>query len=175
VIIWIDFEGENMTGEFHNIKIQGMASAVPEYTEDNMSYTSVLGERRTKKQIRLTGVSKRHISSKYQRTSDLCYTAATALLDKLRWDKKDIKVFIMVTQSANYNIPSTSFFLQKRLGLGKDCIVFDVNLGCSSFNAGVHIASSLLQSCNVSDKAQRISWMQMFVQTVFFLARQVLL
>lgn len=142
-----------MVGRYSNVKIQGMAAAVPGYVEDNMNYASVLGQRRIKKQIRLTGVSKRHVSSKYQRTSDLCYRASVELLDKLRWDRQDIKIFIMVTQTGNYNVPSTSFFLQQRLGLAKDCVVFDINLGCSSFNAGVHVVSALLQTCNVSDKA----------------------
>ena len=142
-----------MFGKFDNVKIQGMAAAVPEIVEDNRNYASVLGERRIKKQIRLTGVSQRRVSSKYQRTSDLCYTAAAALLDKLQWKREEIKIFIMVTQTPNYNVPSTSFFLQQRLGLGKDCVVFDINLGCSSFNAGVHVVSALLQSCQLFDKA----------------------
>ncbi|MCH5265256.1 MAG: hypothetical protein J1F02_05105 [Lachnospiraceae bacterium] len=142
-----------MTGEFDNVKIQGMAAAVPGYVEENKSFESVLGARRTKKQSKLTGVFKRHISGPHQRTSDLCYAAAVRLLDKLEWNKEDIKVLIMVTQTPNYELPSTAFFLQQRLGIGKDCVVFDINLGCSSFNAGVHVVSALLQNCEVSDKA----------------------
>lgn len=142
-----------MIGEYSNVKIQGMAAAVPEYVEENQMFESVLGARRTKKQIRLTGVSKRHVAGPRQRTSDLCYVAATRLLDKLQWDKKEIKILIMVTQSANYEIPSTAFFMQKRLGLEKDCVVFDINLGCSSFTSGVHVVSALLQNCNIHDKA----------------------
>ena len=142
-----------MIGAFQNIKIQGMASAVPKIVEENENYKGILGDRRTKKQIKLTGVSKRHISGEHQRTSDLCYVAATALLKQLGWKKDEIKVLILVTQSANYVVPSTSFFLQKRLGLSKDCVVFDINLGCSAFNVGVHVVSALMQSCQVSDKA----------------------
>lgn len=142
-----------MLGEFQNIKIQGMASAVPGIVEENMNYVNILGERRTKKQIKLTGVSKRHISGTHQRTSDLCYAATVPLLEKLGWNKEDIKVLVYVTQGPNYVIPSTAFFLQKRLGLCKDCVVFDINLGCSSFNVGVHAVSALLQSCEIADKA----------------------
>lgn len=142
-----------MIGTFDNIKIQGMATAVPKIVEENMNYAEVLGERRTKKQIKLTGVSKRHISGIEQRTSDLCYAAAVPLLEKLSWNKEEIKVLIFITQKSNYQLPSTAFFLQKRLGLSKDCVAFDINLGCSSFNVGVHAVSALLQSCQVSDKA----------------------
>lgn len=142
-----------MIGTFQNIKIQGMASAVPGIVEENMNYVEILGERRVKKQIKLTGVSKRHISEKEQRPSDLCYAAAVPLLDKLGWDRSEIKVFIYISQDTNYVVPSTAFFLQKRLGLSKDCVLFDINLGCSSFNVGVHVVSALMQSCQVSDKA----------------------
>lgn len=142
-----------MIGSFNNIKIQGMAAAVPSLVEDNKNYASVLGERRTKKQIRLTGVAKRHVASPRQRTSDLCYRAATDLIAHLEWEKDDIKVLVLITQTGNYNVPSTAFFLQKRLGLSKDCVVFDINLGCSSFNAGVHVVASLMQNCNLHDKA----------------------
>lgn len=142
-----------MIGEFSNIKIQGMASAVPEYVEENANYACILGQRRTKKEMRLTGIYKRHISGKHQRTSDLCYAAAVPLMKKLDWKKEEIKVLIYITQGPNYALPSTAFFLQHRLGLSKDCVCFDINLGCSSFNVGVHVVSALLQSCKVSDKA----------------------
>lgn len=142
-----------MIGEFDNIKIQGMCAAVPECIEENKNFESILGPRRTKKQIRLTGVSKRHISERKQRASDLCYAAALSLLEKLKWSKDEIKVLIYITQGPNYRLPSTAFFLQHRLELPKDCVCFDINLGCSSFNVGVHVVSALLQSCNIHDKA----------------------
>lgn len=142
-----------MIGKFNNVKIQGMASAVPGYIEENDNFEHILGARRTKKQIRLTGVSKRHVAGRHQRTSDLCYAAAVPLMKKLNWKSDEIKVLIYITQGPNYKLPSTAFFLQHRLGIPKDCVCFDINLGCSSFNVGVHVVSALLQSCNVSDKA----------------------
>ena len=142
-----------MIGKFDNIKIQGMSSAVPEYVEKNISFENILGSRRTKKQIKITGVQERHISGGHQRTSDLCYAATLPLLAKLNWKREDIKVLIFVTQTPNYDHPSTAFFLHKRLGLEKDCLVYDLNLGCSSFNVGVHTVSALLQTCEMHDKA----------------------
>lgn len=142
-----------MIGKFNNIKLQGMCAAVPECIEENKNFESILGPRRTKKQIRLTGVSKRHISERKQRTSDLCYAATLPLLEKLKWSKNEIKVLIYISQGPNYKVPSTAFFLQHRLGIPKDCVCFDINLGCSSFNVGVHVVSALLQTCDISDKA----------------------
>ena len=141
-----------MIGRFSNVKIQGMATAVPKIVEENNGYESILGKRRTKKQIKLTGVFKRHISGKEQRTSDLCYAAAVPLIEKLKWKKEEIKVLVYITQVPNYVIPSTAFFLQQRLGLSEDCVCFDINLGCSSFNVGVHVVSALLQSCDIASQ-----------------------
>ena len=60
-----------MEGIIENIEIAGIASCVPKHFEDNMDYGNVLGERRVKRQIRLTGIRKRHTSNKNQRASDL--------------------------------------------------------------------------------------------------------
>lgn len=50
-----------------------------------------------------------------------------------------------MTQTPDYGIPATACVLQDRLGLSKDCLVFDVNLGCSGFTYGLNIVASLLK------------------------------
>ena len=50
-----------MEGIIENIEIAGIASCVPKHFEDNMDYGNVLGERRVKRQIRLTGIRKRQL------------------------------------------------------------------------------------------------------------------
>lgn len=141
-----------MDGIIKNINIKGIVSSVPSYIEDNYKYAKIVGEKRLKKQLRITGIKKRHVSGKHQRASDLCYSAAEKLIEELNWRKKDINVMIFVTQSPNYKLPSTAFFLQKRLGLSNECVVFDVNLGCSGFVVGVQIVSALLQQCSNGGK-----------------------
>lgn len=141
-----------MNGVFSNIKIQGISTAIPQNEESNENYEMILGKRRVKRQIKVTGVKNRRIVGKHQRASDLCYEAAIPLLKKLNWKPEEIEVLILVTQTPNYSIPSTAFFLQKRLGIPTNCMVFDINLGCSSFNAGVQVVSSLLQDCKKNAK-----------------------
>ena len=60
-----------MKGKFNNVKIEGVASAVPCYVMDNMDYVDLFGKRRVTKQIKMTGVRKHHMSLRYQKTSDL--------------------------------------------------------------------------------------------------------
>lgn len=55
-------------------------------------------------------------------------------------------MLIFVTQTPDYGIPATACVLQERLGISKDCIAFDVNLGCSGFSYGINIAASLLSN-----------------------------
>lgn len=135
-----------MIGEFINVKIKGITSVVPKDVEDNIDYAELVGEKRVKRQIKLTGVERRHVPNEYQKTSDLCTYAAEELIKKLDWNKDSIKYLILVTQIPDFEFPATSLLIQKRLGIGKDCLAFDVNLGCSGYVAGIQILSALLQS-----------------------------
>lgn len=142
-----------MNGEYSNIKIAGMASAVPSYVMDNMDYIEVFGKRRVVKQAKMTGVYRHHLSGCYQKMSDLCMRAAKELIDHLGWRRNEIKVLLFGTQSADYDLPSTSIDLSCRLGLEKDCMAFDFNLGCSAYDLGIQTAASLLQSQPEGTKA----------------------
>lgn len=134
-----------MEGRFTNITIEGIKAVVPSRIIENMMFAEVLGERRCKKQIKLTGVRERHISGKKQTSADLACAAGSQLLKELDWAPETIDVLIFATQNPIFTLPSTAFFLQKRLGIKKDCVVFDVNLGCSAATVGIQIVSSLLQ------------------------------
>ena len=51
----------------------------------------------------------------------------------MNFDKNKINAVIVVTQTAKNKLPSVSCILQDQLGLKKDIIAYDVNLGCSGF------------------------------------------
>ena len=135
-----------MNGKYSNIKVSGIASAVPSYVMDNMDYIDVFGKRRVMKQAKLTGVYRHHLSYRYQKLSDLCVSAAEKLLEHLQWNREEVNVLILCTQFADYEIPSTAIDLSERLGLGKDCMAYDINLGCSAFDLGMQTVGGLLQS-----------------------------
>lgn len=134
-----------MMTSFENIIIRGLSAAVPPTVEENITAKNVLGERRCKKQIKLTGIERRHVSVDGGNISDLCYPAAQQLMEHLGWASEEIKVLVLITQCPNYRVPSTSYLLQKLLKLSEDCVVFDINLGCSAFNVGLQVVGSLLQ------------------------------
>lgn len=141
-----------MDAKISKVKICGIASCVPDEVEKNDDLSDILGAKKVKKQIRMTGISSRHVSNKYQRSSDLGMKAVNDLLDDLGWERDSIGVLIYVVQTPDYVLPSTAIAMQERLGLSKECVAFDINLGCSAFNYGVHTVAALLESSNTAKR-----------------------
>lgn len=135
-----------MYGQYNNIKICGIAAAAPSQVIDNIECADKLGSRRAKKQVLLTGIKHRHCMMKGQSAADLSSFCAEKLLKKLEWDRDEIRVIVNVTQSADLHTPSTAMVIQKRLGIGTDCIAFDINLGCTGYVSGLQIVAALLQN-----------------------------
>ncbi len=142
-----------MQGEYNNIRIVGMAASAPEYCLDNNDFANVFGERRTKKQIKLTGVVRHHVSEGFQKASDMSFLAARKLIDHLGWSAEELKVLLYVTQSPDYGIPSTAFEISNRLGTNPECMVYDINLGCSGFDYGIQTVAALMQTQEEGSKA----------------------
>lgn len=140
-----------MYGQIDHVFVKGIKAVVPTTVKNNLDYVNILGERRCKKQLKVTGVRERHVSPTNQTSTDLALEAAKDLLNQMGWKKDEIDVLIFATQDPLFVLPSTAFFMQKELGLSKDSMVFDMNLGCSGALVGIQtIASLLLQGRNKS-------------------------
>jgi 3-oxoacyl-[acyl-carrier-protein] synthase-3 len=126
-----------------NVRISGMAAAVPQKEVSNLDYKWISVKERNQI-VKTIGVEKRHIAEKGQTTSDLCYAAADKLLNDLGWDRNEISALIFVSQSMDYIIPASSPILQDRLGLPKTCMALDIGLGCSGFVYGLSVIGSLM-------------------------------
>lgn len=137
------------SGILKNVEIKGIACAVPDNVVKNEEYYGVFGEQSVQKFINLTGVKKRHVALDAQCTSDLCYCAATRLMEKLAWEPSSIDALILITQTPDYAVPASACVLQYRLGLSEDCLAFDVNLGCSAYVYGVWLASVMIASADL--------------------------
>lgn len=131
-------------GRLENVRICGLAAAVPKRVIDNNEFTASMGNRRTKRQIALTGIERRHICGEGQSASDFATVAAETLLRRLGWRTDEVKLLIFVTQQADLARPSTAMLIQKRLGISNQCSCFDVNMGCSGFTVGLQIMGSML-------------------------------
>lgn len=135
--------------KINNVKISGLSTAVPRKVESNIGAQSAGGvSYEASDFIATTGVKERR-NDKSIITSDLCLRATEKLLTDLNWNKEDIEALVLVTQTGDYILPATSCILQDRLGLSKDCLCFDLGLGCSGWVYGLTTIASLMQTGNI--------------------------
>ncbi len=135
-----------------NIKISAIAGAVPTKIVKSMDYADRFGQEAVQKFIDMTGVEEHRETHELQTASDLGFAAAENLLQKTGVNKDDIGLLIFGSNSGDYRRPATACVLQKRLGINKNCAVFDVGLGCSAFCYCMGVAASML-NCSEADKA----------------------
>jgi 3-oxoacyl-[acyl-carrier-protein] synthase-3 len=109
-------------------------------------YEDIFGKDVVEDFSKKVGIVERRISEQEQTASDLAFVAARNLLERKKIDKSEIGILIFVTETPDYRIPATACILHKRLELEKDCIAFDVNLGCSGYVYGFQIVASLLEA-----------------------------
>jgi 3-oxoacyl-[acyl-carrier-protein] synthase III len=127
-------------------RIAGVASCVPPYVANNLDCGAKYGETEVRKVIAMAGVRQRRLAVANVTSADLCFEAAARLLDGLGWARDSITGLILVTQTPDYWLPSTSCVVHKWLGLSDHCLAFDVGLGCSGYPYGLYLAASMLNS-----------------------------
>jgi len=139
-----------MQGQFKNVKISGIASAVPAVIKslEEAAIQLNLSDFQVGRMKKDLGIGKRHVVNSHICASDLCRPAVKALLSELEYDPATIDAMIMVTQTPDYFQPATSCVLHGRLGLAKSCATFDINLGCSGYVYGLWLGSMIIHSGN---------------------------
>lgn len=135
---------------FKGIKITGIAGAVSNNWTSLESMITEENRDTIEKFSAMTGVYGRYEAGMYQTTADFCYAATKYLMAGKDVEPDSIQALIFVTQTPDYRIPATACVLHHRLGLAKDCLAFDVNLGCSGYTYGINIVASLMSSSNIN-------------------------
>jgi len=131
-----------------DITIRGISACVPKNEVHNIDYIHISAEE-MQKFMEATGVRHRRIADAKICTSDLCFTAAEKLINELNWDKSEIEILVLVTQTADYILPVTAAILQDRLQLSKECIAFDIPLGCSGYIYGLSVVSGMMKAAGL--------------------------
>jgi 3-oxoacyl-[acyl-carrier-protein] synthase-3 len=112
---------------------------------DNLSADLGFDPIEVRKVVAMAGVQQRRIVDAGVTSSDLCFEAASALLERLGWERDTISGLIFVTQTPDYFLPSTSCMVHQWLGLSDECAAFDVGLGCSGYPYGLYLAACMLR------------------------------
>jgi 3-oxoacyl-[acyl-carrier-protein] synthase-3 len=132
-----------LAAKMRGVRITGVSVAVPSTKKKTDDYVQYFGEKEIQRFKEATGIEARHISGPKQTASDLCYVAAKKLLEEKNRESQ-IDALLFCTQTPDYRSPATAFVLHKRLGLNKDCICFDINLGCSAFVTGLYTMAGMV-------------------------------
>lgn len=136
-------------GVMEQVAIRGISCVVPDNWLDNEAFVGRFGAENVEKFAKMTGVRRRCLTPPGQTASDMAFDAVQNLLAKTGWERSSVDGLIFVSQCPDYPIPATACVLQHRLGLGKDCLAFDVNLGCSGYVYGLFIAASMCRKNGV--------------------------
>ena len=135
--------------QFSHIKISAVSAAVPTEIVTVESFADRFGQDYVEKFQESTGVRQFRKTKKHQTASDLCYAAAENIIGKKGLNREDIGLAIFVAHSTDYRRPATACVLHKRLGLSKECVAFDIALGCSAFVYGLQVACSMMANSNI--------------------------
>ena len=94
----------------------------------------------------IIGVKKNFFTSTKTTTVDLCVDSTKRLIKNLKWKNKDIDLLIFVTQTPDFLMPSCSSIAHDKLNLKKNCVSFDINLGCSGYVYGLWNMYKIMQN-----------------------------
>ena len=134
---------------FNNIRISAVAAAVPKTVVKVDSFADKFGKDYVERFKETTGVHQYRKTKEHQTASDLCFTATEKIITEKKLNLSEIGALVFVAHSTDYRRPATACVLHKRLNLKKDCIAFDINLGCSAFVYGLQAVCALMQNSDI--------------------------
>lgn len=131
------------------VKLTSIVGVAPAYTEDNLVNTIFNDLDDAEKYVKTVGVRYRRVTDESTCTADLFAPAFNKQIELLKWEKSEVGILIVITQTPEYVLPLQSIILQDRLGLEKTCLCIDVPLGCSGYIYGSFLISTLMQAHNI--------------------------
>jgi len=125
---------------FYNIGIEAVSACVPKEVKSNHDLGYLIPQEEIAKVIDNVGIEERRYADVGVCSSDLCERAARKLFEDNDIDPSNIDALIFVSQTSDYHQPATAPLLQHKLGLGRGCLSFDINLACSGYVYGLATA-----------------------------------
>jgi 3-oxoacyl-[acyl-carrier-protein] synthase III len=129
--------------QLHNINIQAMISVLPSVQIDNRDILQGTAGQRI---MNSTGIFRRRIAAENETALSMSLRASEQLLLDNDISRQQCQLVVVVTQTPDYMLPGNAVQLQHALGLTKETVAFDVNLGCSGFIFGLWQIAQLIQS-----------------------------
>ena len=153
-----------MYSTFDKIKIKAIATSTPDRIERNVDLP--FDKDALNRVIDITGIEERRVADGDTCSTDLICHAAADLIAKEGIDPMDIGVMVLVTQFADYIVPSSAHIVQKRLGLSDNALAIQVNEGCSGYVYGLQLAYSLLTTNNTKYALVLVEYVMLVIRVL---------
>lgn len=141
-----------MDFQFKNKAITGILTILPsnevKFEEEIKFYN--FPQEKSLKLKEIMGYNTRRIFSEKACVSDIAVFGMRYLSEK---GLNNIDALIVVTQSPDYFMPSTSSVIHGRLGLSQDVFCMDINQGCAGYIVGLFQAFMLLDQPSINKVA----------------------
>jgi 3-oxoacyl-[acyl-carrier-protein] synthase-3 len=137
---------------FRNRAITGLLAVVPanerKFIDEMANFNFPLARSLKLKQV--MGYDAHRVVEDDVCASDLACFGLQHLFQNKLLNQDDIDALVVVTQSPDYFMPSTSSVIQGRLGLKVDMLCMDINQGCAGFVMGLFQAFLLLDQAAIA-------------------------
>ena len=124
--------------------IEGVGSYLPENIVTNAELAKKV-DTSDEWIVERSGITKRHIAAKEQKTSDLAIAAVEEALKAAGRDGKDVDLFVVATATPDHTFPATAARVQAALGR-PGVPSFDVQAVCSGFVYGLAVVDNFIKA-----------------------------
>ena len=124
--------------------VKGISAVTPNQIVKNDDFHDIFPKSKIEKFEAMSGIKSRFVCEKNEFASDLMKKAIVDVANNVGWELAEVDALIVVSQSPEFRFPATACVLQDQLGLSKDTIAFDINLGCSGYIYGLKVIESML-------------------------------
>lgn len=128
-----------------NVSLRGVTGTVPDNPVKSSDF-DFFTEKDAETFDNTVGIKNRYIAPDSVCASDLCYEAASRLLEGLHWEKESIDILVFSSVTGDYKTPPTSGILQDRLGLPQSTFVVDLPMGCCGCLYAINVAGNMLST-----------------------------
>lgn len=129
-----------------NFKVRGISTCVPPVRASNTRDAKGIDPADVRKVVAMAGVEYRHVSDGSITSTDLCRQACGELMAAIGWTPETVDALVLVTQSPDYFLPSSSCLVHRDLNFPTTTATFDVGLGCSGYPYGIWLGAMMLNS-----------------------------
>lgn len=136
-----------------DIYLHAITSVCGSVVEENDSASLPLTKEECERLVSKVGVERRPLAAAHETTASLACDATSKLLREQDLSCSEISALVVCTQTPDHLIPGVSSRVHGELSLPTDCLVMDINQGCSGFILGTQTMAGLLQSGAAGEKA----------------------